>query len=107
MKKEFDVLSHAKFPKSSCEEAVKTTIDTINLSLSVPLDGGSLKEVQSGKKVSYNHLKVFGCQEFVHILKDERAKLDSKTTEYVYHRSPRDEYDYQLWDLVNKKIIRR
>lgn len=73
------ILSHAKLPKSFWGEAVSTIVDIINLSPSVPLDGDIPEEVWSGKKVFYNHLKVFGCRAFVHIPKDERAKLDSKT----------------------------
>ncbi|KAK4423648.1 Retrovirus-related Pol polyprotein from transposon TNT 1-94 [Sesamum alatum] len=41
-------------------------------------------KVWSGQKASYNHLKVFGCQAFVHIPKDKRAKLDAKTKQCIY-----------------------
>jgi len=37
---------------------------------------------------------------------DERAKIDAKTKECIYLRSPREEIGYRLWDPVNKKIIR-
>jgi len=47
-------------------------------------------------KVAYNHLKVSGCQEFAHIPKDERAKIDSKTKGCIYLGSPRDGFGYQL-----------
>ena len=33
------MLSHAKLPKPFCGEAIRTTVDLINLFLSVPLDG--------------------------------------------------------------------
>ena len=65
------MLFHAKLPKSFWGEAVKTAVDIINLSHSVPLDGAIPEEIWSRKKVSYNHLKVFGCRAFVHIPRDE------------------------------------
>lgn len=51
-------------------------------------------------------MRVFGCRAFVHIPKDERAKLDAKTKECIYHSSPRYELGFRLWDPVNKKIVR-
>ena len=54
------MLSHAKLPKFFWGEAVKTTIEIINLSPSVPLERDIVEEVWSEKKISYNHLKVFG-----------------------------------------------
>jgi len=55
------MLSHAKLLKSFWGEAVKTAVDIMNLSPSVPLEGDIPKEVWSGKTASYNHLRVFGC----------------------------------------------
>lgn len=90
------VLSHAKLPKSLCEEAITTMVDIVNLTPSVPLDGAIPEEFWTGKRASYNNLKVFRCREFVHIPKDERAKLDAKTKECIYLRSPKDEFGYRL-----------
>ena len=97
------MLSQAKLPKSFWAEAVRTAVDLINLSPSRPLDGKLSDEVWSGKKVSYNHLRVFGCKAFVHIPKDERSKLDAKAKECIYLGSPRDELGFRLWDPANKK----
>lgn len=100
------MISHAKLSKSFWGEAVKTAVDIINLSPSGPLNKGIPDEVWSGKKISYDHLKVFGCLAFVHIPKDERAKLDSKTKQCIYLGSPKNEFGYRLWDPVKRKIIR-
>ena len=100
------MLSHAKLPKYFWGEALKTAIDIINLSPSVSLDGAIPEKIWSRKKASYNHLKVFGCRAFVHIPKDERAKLDSKTNECIYLESPRDEFIHRLWDPINRRIVR-
>lgn len=100
------MLSHAKLPKSFWGEAVRTAVDLINLSPSRPLNGEIPDEVWYGKKASYGQLRVFGCRAFVHVPKDERAKLDTKTKECIYLGSPRDELGFRLWDPVNKKIVR-
>jgi len=67
------MLSHARLPKPFWGEAMRMTIDLINISPLVPL------KVWSGKDVSYNHLKGFDCQAFIHVSRDERFKLDNKT----------------------------
>ncbi|KAE8707707.1 hypothetical protein F3Y22_tig00110377pilonHSYRG00170 [Hibiscus syriacus] len=99
------VLSHDKLPKSFWGEAIMAVVDIVNLTPSVPLNGGIPKEVWMGKRASYNHLKVFGCRAFVHIPKYEIAKLDAKMKECIYLCSPKDEFGYRLWDPVNKKVV--
>ena len=100
------MLSHAKLPKSFWGEAMNTAVYLINLSPSVPLDGDIPNRVWTGKDVSYGHLKVFGCRAFVHISKDERSKLDSKTKQCIFLGYPQEDFGYRLWDPVEKKIIR-
>jgi len=77
-------------------------VDIVNLTPSIPLEGAIPEEVWTDKKALYNHLKLFGCREFVHIPQDERAKLDAKTKECIYLRSP---IGYRLWDPINKKVV--
>ena len=78
------MLSHSKLPNSFWGEAMRTSIDLINLSASVPLKGDVLERVWTGKYVSYDHLRVFGCRAFVHIPKDERSKLDIKAKPCIF-----------------------
>ncbi|KAL6327357.1 hypothetical protein AAG906_018959 [Vitis piasezkii] len=63
------MLSHAKLPKSFWGEAMRKTVDLINLSPSYPLEGDIPKR----------HLRVFGCKAFVHVPRGKRSKFDSKT----------------------------
>ena len=85
---------------------MKTVVDLVNLSPLRPLNGEIPKEVWPGKKSSHGYLRVFGCKAFVHIMKDERAKLDAKANECIYLGSRRDELGFRLWDPINKKIVR-
>ncbi|GKV28962.1 hypothetical protein SLEP1_g37944 [Rubroshorea leprosula] len=78
------MLSHAKLPKFFWGEALKTAIYLINRSPSVVLNGDVPEKVWSGKEVSYKNLRVFGCRAYVHVPKEERAKLDAKTKQCVF-----------------------
>jgi hypothetical protein len=40
-------------------------------------------EVWNGKKPSLEHLRVFGCDSYVHVPKENRGKMDNKV-ENVY-----------------------
>ena len=41
-------------------------------------------EVCSSKKSSIAHLKVFGCDAFMHVPKEKRSKLDNKLEMYLH-----------------------
>ena len=87
------MLSNAKLPKSFWGEAMKTAVDLINLSPSVPLEGDIPERVWRNKDVSFKHLRVFGCKAFVHIPKDERAKLMP---------NPKN---VSFWDMEMKNLV--
>ena len=57
----------------------------------------------TGKDVSYRHLKVFGCLAYVHVAKDKRGKLDSKTHLCIFLGYGDDEFSYWLWNLAERK----
>ena len=74
------MLRMTNLPKLFWGEVVVTACYLINRSPSVPLDFDIPERVWTGKDVSYSHLKVFGCKTFVHVPKEQRSKLDSKST---------------------------
>jgi hypothetical protein len=100
------MLSHAKLPSQFWAEALMTAVYVLNLSPCVPLQGDIPQKVWSGKEVSYKNLKVFWCRAFVHVPRDDRSKLDSKTKQCVFLGHPDEQFGYRLWDLVNMKIVR-
>ena len=100
------MLSHSKLPKSFWGKAMRTSIDLINLSSLVPLKGDVPERVWTGKDVSYDHLRVFGYKEFVHIPKDERSKLDVKAKPCIFLGYGHEEFGYKLWDPLSNKIVR-
>jgi hypothetical protein len=59
-------------------EEVGTACYLVNRSPSLALDDKTPHEVWSGKKPSLQHLRVFGCDAYVHVPKENRSKLDKK-----------------------------
>ena len=59
-----------------------------------------------GKDISYNHLRVFGYKAFMHVSKDERSKLDTKTRKCIFIVYGHDEFGYRFYDPVEKKLVR-
>ena len=98
------MLYDAKLSISFWVETMRTVVNLINISSSTPLDGDVPKRVQTGKDVSYKHLRVFGCRAYVHIRKDKRLKLDDKAKECIFLGYGHEEFGYVLYDPVAKKI---
>ena len=70
------------------------------------MDGSNPEEVCTGKNLNYSHLKIFGCEAFVHIPKENRTKLDDKSMKCIFLGYADEDFGYRLWDLVKHKIIR-
>jgi hypothetical protein len=51
-------------------------------------------------------LKTFGCEAFVHIDKENRKKLESKSKKCTFIGYGVNDFGYHLWDYENNKIIR-
>ena len=58
------------------------------------------------KKVNYSFLRTFGCEEFVHIDKENKTKLEDKSKKCTFNGYGVDNFCYHLWDYENHKIIR-
>lgn len=74
---------------------MKTTVDFINLSPSVHLDGDAPNRVLIEKDFSYSHFRVFSCRCFVHIPRDESFNLDVKSKECVFMSYGHQEFSYE------------
>ena len=83
------------------------TVYVINISPSTPLDGDIPQRVWTGKDVFYQYLRVFSCLAYVHVAKAQRGKLDPKSRPCLFLGYYEDKFSYRMWDLVNKKVIRR
>jgi hypothetical protein len=70
------------------------------------LDGIIPEEEWTGKKVNYSFLKTFDCEAFVHIDKENRTKIGSKSNKCTFIGYDVNDFGYRLWDYESKKIIR-
>ena len=100
------MLSNSGLDKNFWAEAVRTTCYLINRSPSTALDGGIPEEVWTAKKLNYSHFKIFGCEAFLHIPKENKTKLDDKSMKCIFLGYADEEFGYRLWDPVKHKIIR-
>ena len=94
------LLSHSQLLRSFWGEALNTVVHVLNLTPCVLLEFDVLDRIWSDIEISYDHLCVFGCKDFVHILKDERSKLDVKIRPCVFIGYGQNELGYRFYDLV-------
>jgi hypothetical protein len=62
-------------------------------------------EVWSGKKPLISHLKVFGCDAFVHVPRENKSNLDKKVVKFIFIGNKEGMKGYKLWDLASRKIV--
>lgn len=95
-----------KLPKLLWGEAINVACYLMNRSPLILLNFEILEKVWSGKNPSYSYLKVFRCLVFVHISKEFKQKLDTRSTLCILVGYGDKEFEYRLWDSKKKKIIR-
>jgi len=100
------MLTNSGLEKNFWAEAVKTTCYLINRSPTTTLDCGIPEEVWTGKNLNYSHLKIFGCEAFINISKENRTKLDDKSMKCIFLGYADENLGYRLRDPVKHKIIR-
>ena len=93
-------------PKEFWAEAVSTAAYLINRSPSAPLKMKVPQEVWTGKKATYDHLKVFGCASYILKSKEVRDKLDSKSEKVYFIGYGQNELGYRFWNFKTNQIVR-
>jgi hypothetical protein len=77
----------------------------VNRSPSSVLVDSTPHEVWFGKNPFLSHLKVFGYDSFVHVLKEKRSKLDKKAIKSIFIGYKNGMKGYKLWDLESRKKV--
>jgi hypothetical protein len=77
----------------------------VNKSPSSALDDKTPQEVWVGKKPSLTHLKVFGCEAYVHVPKENMRKLDMKAEKCIFIGYKDGLKGYKLWNPETKKVV--
>jgi hypothetical protein len=105
MEKSRSMLSGAELGKELWAEAVGTTCYVVNRSPSSTLDDKTPHEVRSTKKPSLQHLRVFGCDSYVHVPKENRSKLDKKDEKCIFIGCKDVVKRYNPWNPETKKTV--
>ena len=105
MEKARSMLSGVKLGHEFWAEVVGTTCYLVNRSPSSVLDDKTPHEVWSGKKPSLQHLRVFGCDAYVHVPKENRSKMDKKAEKCIFIGYKDGVKGYKLWNPERKKIV--
>ena len=84
---------------------METTCYLVNRSPSLVLEDKTPQEVWTGKKPSLSHLRIFGCDAYVHVPKEKRTKLDSNYEKCIFIRYKDGLKGYKLWTLVTRKVV--
>eukprot|EP00253_Pinus_taeda_P003022 PITA_03022 len=95
MEKARSMLSGAGLGQEFWADAVEISCYLVNRSPSSTLEDKTPQEVWIGKKHSLSHMRVVGCDAYVHVPKEKRTKLDSKSKRPV--REAIDLEDDKLW----------
>lgn len=94
------LLYHSKLGNSFWAEALNTAVYMKNRSPTVAVTGAVPHELWTGRKVSLRHLRVFGCEAFVH-KKGHLSKLDQRCDRYTFVGYSDECKAYRLIDLNN------
>jgi hypothetical protein len=105
MEKARSMLSGVELGQEFWAEPVGTTCYLVNRSPSSALDDKTPHEVWYGKKPSLQHLRVFGCDSYVHVPKENRSKLDKKVEKCIFIGYKDGVKGYNLWNPETKKTV--
>ena len=99
------MLIDAKLPYRFWAEALSTAVYLRNRSPIKAVDGITPSEAWTGKKPDVAHMRVFGCEAYAHIPKDERRKLDPKARKSILLGYGEETKGYRLYDIEKKKVF--
>jgi hypothetical protein len=105
MEKKRTMLSGAELGQEFWVEAVGIACYLVNRSPSSVLDDKTPHKVWSRKKPSLQHLRVLGCDAYVHVPKENRSKLDKKAEKCIFISYKHGVKGYKLWNPETKKIV--
>ena len=99
------MLLDAKLPHKFWAEAVSTAAYLRNRCPTKAVKGMTPYEALTGNKPKVEQLRVFGCDVFAHVPKDERSKLDSKARKCILLGYGQETKGYRLFDTTRGKVI--
>ena len=99
------MLLDAKLPQAFWAEAVSTAAYLRNRSPTSALENMTPHQAWYGRKPGVEHLRVFGSTAYVHISRDSRKKLDSKTRKCILVGYGSVRKGYRLYDRATSQVL--
>jgi hypothetical protein len=88
-------------------EALLTAVRIINMSPSRPLGSKIPQELWTRRKPDYGKLRIFGCEAYVLVPRDERRKLESQSRKCIFlGYGPDRSFGYRLRDPETHQVVR-
>jgi hypothetical protein len=101
------MLHHSGLTDCFWAEALLRAVHIINLSSSRPLGSKIPQELWTGRKPDYGKLRIFGCDTYALVPRDERRKLESRSRKCVFlGYGPDGSFGYRLWDPETHQVVR-
>ena len=99
------MLADAKLPHKFWAETLSTAVYLRNRSPTTAVKGKAPFEAWTGEKPNIKHLRVFGCEAYAHVPKDERKKLDSKARKCILLGYGTETKGYRLYDPQRGRVF--
>ena len=99
------MLLDAKLPHKFWAEAVSTAVYLRNRCPTKAVKDKTPYEAWHGEKPKVEKLRVFGCDAYSHIPKDERGKFDLKARKCILLGYGQETKGYRLFDPIRGKVI--
>ena len=99
------MLADAKLPHKFWAETLSTAVYLRNRSPSVAVKGKTPFEAWTGQKPNVKHLRVFGCEAYAHVPKDERKKPDSKARKRILLGYGTETKGYRLYNPNRARVF--
>lgn len=98
------MMQAAALPKYLWTEAVNIAVYILNRT--IPAQGEAVTPFQkwTGKKPCLSHIRIFGCEAFVHVPKQLRTKFDSKAKKLILVGYQGESNNYRLFDSTTRKV---
>ena len=98
------MLHDAELPYTFWAEAMATAVILRNRSPTVSVENVTPHESFNGRKPDVSHLKVYSCDAYMHIPKEDRKKWDPKSKKYTFIGYSLHSKGYRMYDPKRKQI---
>jgi hypothetical protein len=98
------MLNEKNLPNYFWAEAVATVVHIMNRTPTAAIHGMTPEEKFTGKKLDVSHLRVFGCIAYVHVLDENRSKLDLKAEICIFIGYSLEQKGYRCFSPSTRKL---